>query len=190
MRHKTRIRQQMSQEERQINVRASFAFLTLLLALIYICKVNDLSLSHLNFHMPTTHVQAQDVKIVSPLVKQSVKYVTPTVTPSPAPTVVSTNDNPSYTRIAAEIKRVFGPDTPKAMKLLSCENSSLNPSITNTNAGGSIDYGVFQINNYWQKINNEAFLKDYTINIRIAYNIYTRDGDTFKLWTCGKKLGI
>jgi hypothetical protein len=119
-------------------------------------------------------------------------YAAPVVTgPTPTPTPTQ------YDRVKADIEQVFGTDAPKALLLLqgdathSChENGALNPSATNVNTDGSTDYGVFQINNKWQKIDNEAFLFDPDINIRIAHNIYVRSGDSFKMWTCGKIDGI
>jgi len=98
-----------------------------------------------------------------------------------------------HDQIIAYIKEVFGQDADKAFELLNCENHALNPFALNDNeAWGGVgkDYGIFQINNKWQGVTNEAFLYDWKINILIAHNIYTRDGNTFKLWTCGRKLGI
>lgn len=95
--------------------------------------------------------------------------------------------------IIAYVKQVFGKHSDKAFKVLSCENGSLNPKAVN-GAGnfpaGSLDLGLFQINNHWQKIENKAFLFDYKVNTQIAYNIFSRDGYSFKLWTCGRKLGV
>ena len=98
-----------------------------------------------------------------------------------------------HDQIASYIKEVFGKDSDKAFKLLSCENSALNPKALNDNTtwgGVGKDYGVFQINNKWQGVSNEAFLYDWRTNIDMAYSIYSRDGYSFKLWTCGRKLGI
>lgn len=95
--------------------------------------------------------------------------------------------------IIAYVKEVFGKDAHKAFKVLSCENSALNPKAVNgagNTPAGSLDMGLFQINNYWQKIENKAFLFDYKVNTQIAHNIYTRDGNSFKLWTCGRRFGI
>ncbi len=93
-------------------------------------------------------------------------------------------------RIRGEIQTVFGPDAPKAFRLLACENPSLNPSAVQVNADGSRDVGLFQINNRWQGVSNEAFLRDYPINVRMAYSIYTRTGHSFRLWTCGRRLHL
>ena len=118
---------------------------------------------------------------------------TPSPTPTPKPLK---NVNPSIEKIILE---VFGEHSDKAMLLLTAkecgENKSLDPKAKNHNRNefgniDSTDYGIFQINNKWQKITNEAFLFDPEINVRIAWNIYSRDGYSFKLWTCGRALGI
>lgn len=98
-----------------------------------------------------------------------------------------------HEQIVAYIKEVFGSDSDKAFKLLSCENHALNPKALNDNTSwGGIgqDLGIFQINTVWQGVSNKAFLYNWRINIDIAHDIYVRDGKQFKLWTCGRKLGI
>lgn len=92
--------------------------------------------------------------------------------------------------IENEIKDVFGQYSPKALQLLTCENGNLWPNAVNSNTDGSRDFGIFQINNKWQGVSNEAFLLDFHINIRMAYNIFSRDHYSFKLWTCGRRMGI
>lgn len=135
----------------------------------------------------------------------------PTATPSPMvmpqtqPSIIPMDvNNYDYKAIDDEIKLVFGSHYDKAMLLLrgngavnSCkENSSLNPFAVNKNKDniGSTDYGVFQINDYWQGFRHmgkaEQFLMDYKINIRVAWRIYQDDGYSFKLWTCGRANGI
>lgn len=136
-------------------------------------------------------VHAQDFKEAS-----ASATIAPTATPTPEPVSVQ------YKKIDAEIREVFGEHYDKAMILLkgkgpkTChENGGLNPDAVNTNydkAGtpSSRDYGVFQINDKWQGVSNVAFLKDPAINIRMAWNIYKRNGYSFKMWTCGKAYGI
>lgn len=109
---------------------------------------------------------------------------------APRPPSAPTPDAPSHERIDREIARVFGGHYRKAKRLLACENASLDPYAVNVNQDGSRDVGVFQINSRWQGVANEAFLTDYRINIRMAWNIYERSRHTFALWSCGRTLGI
>jgi ABC-type transporter Mla maintaining outer membrane lipid asymmetry permease subunit MlaE len=98
-----------------------------------------------------------------------------------------------HDQIANYIIEVFGDDAPKAFRLLECENHALNPNAVNDNTtwgGIGQDIGVFQINTVWQGVSNKAFLYDWRTNVDMAHNIYIRDGSSFKLWTCGKHLGI
>lgn len=100
--------------------------------------------------------------------------------------------NTQYEEIDAEIKRVFGEDYDKAKKVLSCENSSLNPDAVNTAGNyppGSRDIGVFQINEYWQATQGK-FLFNWKINIQIAHQLFMENGKQFNLWTCGRRLGL
>lgn len=116
-----------------------------------------------------------------------------TPTPTPVSTASEINYPPEREEIASYIKEVFGVHADKAFQVLSCENASLNPEAVNTAGNypeGSRDIGVFQINEYWQGVSNSHFLFDWKINVLMAYNIFSRDGYSFKLWSCGKKLGI
>lgn len=96
--------------------------------------------------------------------------------------------------IKQEIKDVFGVHANKAFKLLSCENGKLNPLAVHDNEkwgqGKGKDWGIFQINDHWQGVSNKSFLTDWKINIRMAWNIYSRDHNSFKLWACSKKVGV
>ncbi len=105
------------------------------------------------------------------------------ITPTPTPT--------EREQIDAYIAEVFGNDADKFNSVLDCENHARNPLAKNYNDDkyNSIDWGIAQINDHWQGVTNPAFLTDWKINILMAHNIYTRDG-SFKLWTCGRKLGI
>lgn len=133
-----------------------------------------------------THIEARaDAIIISPVATEP-KQVVVTKVSTPATT-------PLQDKIENEVKIVFGDDYPQAKQILDCENHARNPKAVNDNTkwgGRGIDWGVFQINDSWQGVTNKAFLTDYTINIRMAYNIFKSWGNTFQAWTCGKKLGI
>ena len=108
----------------------------------------------------------------------------PTSTPVPLPT--------QQQQIKNYISSVFGASAPKAYKLLSCENSTYSPDRVNTAGNypaGSRDIGVFQINEFWQGV-NAKFLFNWRVNIDIAKQIYDESGDSFKMWTCGRRFGI
>lgn len=95
-------------------------------------------------------------------------------------------------RITNYIHEVFGEDAPLAFKVLSCENSAMNPQAVNTAGNvpaGSRDIGVFQINEYWQKTQGK-FLFNWKINVEIAHQLFEENGKSFRLWTCGRKLNI
>ncbi len=129
--------------------------------------------------------------IISPLAKEAkaeVKRVNTSPLPTLKPTITPEPENP----IEQEIREVFGEDADKALKLLKCENSSLNPNAVNTAGNypkGSRDIGIFQINEYWQKV-NAKFLFNPSINIRVAHQIYKESGDSFKMWSCSRKVGL
>jgi hypothetical protein len=97
-----------------------------------------------------------------------------------------------------EIKEVFGKHYEDAMTLLThkdChENLSLDPKVIHTNEDGSLDLGLFQINEHWQGFNHidkaKQFLLDPHINIRIAWRLYEDAGYSFNAWTCGKVLSL
>lgn len=135
-------------------------------------------------------------EIISPL-PQGEPSVSPTMTiiPTASPTATPTvqpDNSPEQEEIREYIKEVFGKDSSKAFKLLSCENSSLNPKAVNTvgnSPAGSRDIGVFQINEYWQKTQGK-FLLNPKINIEIAHLLFEENGKSFKMWSCGKKLNI
>ena len=100
---------------------------------------------------------------------------------------------PDFTNpIEKEIYEVFGEEHfDKAMKLLECENKTLNPKAIHINKDGSQDLGIFQINTYWNGFNksqnNKRYLFDPAINIRIAWRLYQDSGYSFKLWSCSSE---
>lgn len=95
------------------------------------------------------------------------------------------------------ITYVFGEDAPKAFLLLKgndvCggENRSLNPDAVNVNSDSrqTRDVGIFQINEFWHRI-NAKWLFNWKINIEIAHQLFVENGNTFKLWSAGKCMGI
>src|SRR3990167_7514130 len=58
------------------------------------------------------------------------------------------------------IKHIFGKDADKAFRLLAYENANLKADAVNVNNDKvrSRDYGVFQINEYWQKVQPKFLL--------------------------------
>lgn len=127
-------------------------------------------------------------KLISPIAQKAyAQTVKPTITPTP--TIIVT---PERQLIDEYIKQVFGSHAKDFNALLDCENHARNPLAINTNPDqwNSQDVGIAQINDHWQGVSNHAFLTDWRINIDIAHNIYVRDGYSFKLWTCGRKLGL
>jgi hypothetical protein len=121
---------------------------------------------------------------------------TATLTPSPTVTAVSEIGEGDTEDVKELIKEVFGEHSDKAFKLLECENGSLNPEAVNQNydSNKTRDLGLFQINSYWQGIRHdgkaEQFLFDPAINTQIAYRLFVDSGYSFKMWTCGRELGI
>lgn len=132
----------------------------------------------------TWHVEQVDKR---ELVKTA--YATEEVAGKSAELEVVTDEQ---AEIKAYIQEVFGVDAPKAFTVLSCENSALNPNAVNTagnSPAGSRDIGVFQINEYWQKTQGK-FLFNWKVNVEIAHQLFEENGKSFKLWSCGKKLGV
>jgi len=117
-------------------------------------------------------------------------YISPVATASATPTPTVTVE-PSGD-VADMIRKTFGIHADKAFALLACENATLNPRAVNTAGNvpaGSRDIGVFQINSYWQGV-HEKFLFDPQTNVQLAWQIYRDSGYSFKMWSCGKRLGI
>lgn len=152
-------------------------FLAILMWFLLIGKVSEMWNDFMGGYRPAN--------LVSPL------SLTVNVETADAHTKV-TITTPEQKDIADFVKQTFGDDAPKAFELLSCENSSLNPNAVNTAGNfppGSRDLGTFQINEYWQGV-NAKFLTDYKINTMIAKKIYDDSGHSFKMWSCGRRLGI
>lgn len=120
--------------------------------------------------------------------------IDPTFVPAPSP---FTKEEQKIRKIVLD---VFGKDYEKAMYLLqgkkgTCkENYNLDPKATNVNKDGSTDWGLFQINDKWNGITHKGkakqLLLDPEINVRVAYRIFVDSGYSFRMWSCGKVLGI
>lgn len=148
------------------------------------------------------NADAQEViRVPEPTV---VPTATQSATPNPTVTPTAEPKSAQYEKIDAEIKTVFGEHYKKAMLLLkgdgskgAChENAGLDALAINHNTDehSTTDYGVFQINDYWQGFRHDAkakqFLLDPHINIQVAWNIYKSNGYSFGQWTCGRAYGI
>jgi hypothetical protein len=85
----------------------------------------------------------------------------------------------------AYIHQVFQEHAEKALRLLRCENRSMNVKAVHVNndARKSKDVGLFQINEYWQGV-QPKFLLNYKVNTQIAWQLYKENGYSFKLWSC------
>lgn len=124
-----------------------------------------------------------EASYVSPVASSSASLIespSPTLTPEPSGDV------------ADMIRKTFGTHADKAFALLQCENASLNPKAVNTagnTPAGSRDIGVFQINEFHQGVHSK-FLFDPQTNVQIAWQIYRDSGYSFRMWSCGKRLGI
>jgi Lysozyme like domain len=114
-------------------------------------------------------------------------------TPTPAPTTTppSTPANNATGNSGGDvttiINQVFGANAPEALNVARCE-SGLNPAARNPNVvAGSYPAGLFQIlyPSTWSTT-PEAGLSPYdaTANAEAAYAIFTRDGNSWREWSC------
>lgn len=123
----------------------------------------------------------------------SVPWVpTPTYTPRPTPATQgyaqpAQGANPGQQAIINEIKSVFGPYASGALAIARCE-SGYDPNAWNTYAiGNSHASGVFQIL-YPSTWDGTSYAKyspfNADANIHAAYQIFSRDGHTWREWAC------
>lgn len=79
-----------------------------------------------------------------------------------------------------------------ALRVMSAENGSGDPSRMSQNRDKirSIDYGLFQINGYWQRnrFNSVEELKNAETNIKIAAEIWEDSG--WSPWYGARKIGV
>jgi hypothetical protein len=117
--------------------------------------------------------------------------LTPTPTPTPIPVVQPTGSghepNPGAQVVKDEIAIVFGSYVTGALNIAKCE-SGYDPNAYNTIAiMGSHAAGVFQIlyPSTWKgtSYRNESPY-NYKANIRAAYEIFSRDGYSWREWAC------
>jgi hypothetical protein len=111
---------------------------------------------------------------------------TPPPTPTPPPPSIP-NPNPGRQAILDDIQAVFGPYSPGALNISSCESgydpNAWNPILVlNSHAEG-----VFQI--LYPSTWNSTSYRNYSpynswANIRAAYEIFKRDGYTWREWEC------
>ena len=89
--------------------------------------------------------------------------------------------------VVSMIRQVFGPHANQAINIARCE-SHFNPNATNTQAiGNSHAAGIFQIlyPSTWNTTSYRNYSPfDYDKNIHAAYEIFHRDGNSWREWAC------
>ncbi len=110
---------------------------------------------------------------------------TPTATPKPK--VPAPGVNPGQQAIIDKITAVFGAYAPGAINIARCE-SGFDPNARNVIAiGGSHASGVFQIlyPSTWNTTSYKSYSPyDADANIHAAYEIFRRDGYSWREWAC------
>jgi hypothetical protein len=101
--------------------------------------------------------------------------------------------NVSSGTITSQVQQVFGPYAGQALQIINAE-SSMNPNAYNSiSVGGSHAEGLFQIlypstwNTTSQAANNPY---NATANIKAAYEIFQRDGFSWREWATATSLGL
>jgi hypothetical protein len=113
---------------------------------------------------------------------------TPTPTPKPKPAYVPPpGANPGQQAIINDIVAVFGSYAQGAINVARCE-SDFDPNARNPYAiGSSHAEGVFQIlyPSTWDGTSYSGYSPyNYDANIHAAYQIFSRDGHTWREWAC------
>lgn len=114
---------------------------------------------------------------------------TPTATATPKPKYYAPNpgNNPGTQAIINDIIAVFGPYAQGALNIARCE-SGYDPNAVNSYPiGNSHASGVFQIlyPSTWDTTSYAAYSPfDYDKNIHAAYQIFHRDGNSWREWAC------
>lgn len=121
---------------------------------------------------------------------QSSARTAPTHQSASAPrsaTPSSDASNPGRAAVINEIRSVFGPYTSQALTVAECE-SGLNPGARNsTSVGGAHAAGLFQIldASTWNSTSyRQASPYNASANIHAAYEIFHRDGNSWREWSC------
>ena len=84
-----------------------------------------------------------------------------------------------------EVEKALGmKEAIKAVSIVQCE-SGWNPEATNVNKDKTIDRGLWQINNHFQKQVSGACAYDYKCATKEAIKIYQKRGN-WSAWVCGK----
>jgi len=95
--------------------------------------------------------------------------------------------NPGRAAITNEIRSVFGQYSNQALAVAQCE-SSLNPGARNSQSiGGAHAAGLFQIldTSTWNSTSyRNASPYNASANIHAAYEIFHRDGNSWREWSC------
>jgi len=117
---------------------------------------------------------------------QSAPWI-PTPTATPKPKVPAPGVNPGQQAIIDKITAVFGGYAPGAINIARCE-SGFDPNARNVIAiGGSHASGVFQIlyPSTWNTTSYKSYSPyDADANIHAAYEIFRRDGYSWREWAC------
>ena len=112
---------------------------------------------------------------------------TPKPTPTPVPYQPPVGANPGQQTIINEIVAVFGPNAQGALNIARCE-SGYDPNAVNPYAiGNSHASGVFQIlyPSTWDGTSYASQSPfDYNANIHAAFEIFSRDGYSWREWAC------
>jgi hypothetical protein len=95
--------------------------------------------------------------------------------------------SPSASHVQSIIQDVFGPDAPAAMNIAWCESTNNPNAINSTAIGNSHAKGLFQIlyPSTWyttSQAGNSPF--DARANTLAAYEIFIRDGHSWREWAC------
>ena len=106
----------------------------------------------------------------------------PQVTSTPTPTPIPTD-------IKGYVEYKFGNKAELALKVLECENKTLNPYAINDNTawgGTGRDRGYWQINDVFHPYVSDECARDVKCSTDYAYRMFKNDNETFVRWTCGR----